>query len=67
MGGDRTGEGNMGKRKCKRAGEVGREWVGTGQGKVTWKKGSGKGRGGGKRVSGDRTGEGIMGKREWKG
>ena len=50
-----------------RVGEVGKEWVGTGHGKVTWKKGSGKGRGGGKRVGGDRTGEGIMGKREWKG
>ena len=33
--------------------------MGTGQGKVTWEKGSGKGRGGGKRVGGDRTGEGM--------
>ena len=31
-----------------RVGDVGKQWVGTGQGKVTWKKGSVKGRGGGK-------------------
>ena len=39
MGGDRTGEGIMGKRKCKRVGEVGKEWVGTGQGKVWTEEG----------------------------